>query len=166
MADRRAEKLSITQGGEYLMNILSRGIIPLMRKKSCCEQIKDSSNLQELRKMTLGLGAMNKGDVPYYGETNGSIELKIYKKSNIEIVYVAVKKGTVFSEHFHKNERETIAISKGKVSLETGALTVVFKAGEFVFLDKKLPHKLTILEDAILIITFLKMVNGVCNAGN
>lgn len=149
------------------MNILNcfESVVKL-KKKSCCMHIKDSSNLDKLRKMTLGLGTMHGGEVPYYGKTEGSIELKIYEKSNIEIVYVAAKKSTIFSEHKHMRAKETIAISKGKVSLETGALTAVFKAGEFIFLEQEMPHKIVILEDSVLIVTFLKILNGVCNAGN
>ena len=130
-------------------------------------QLADTSNLDALRKMTLGLSTMHKGEVPYYGDANGNAtELKIYEQANIEIVYVAAKKGTVFPQHSHPTESETIAVSKGKVSLETGALTSVFKTGEFIFLDKKLPHKVTIIEDAVLVVTFLKTMNGLCNAGN
>ena len=145
------------------MNILNcLGSVTKMKKRACCEHLGDTSNLDTLRKMTLGLSTMHRGEAPYYGD----IELKIYEQANIEIVYVAAKKGTVFPQHSHALENETIAISKGKVSLETGALTSVFRAGEFIFLEKKLLHKVTILEDVILIVTFLKTMNGLCNAGN
>lgn len=167
MADRRAEKLPLTKSGGYLMSFLNRGVSYLMRERTCCKQLVDTSNLDTLRKMTLELGTMHNGEVPYYEETaRGATELKIYEQSNVKIIYVTVKKATIFPEHSHLGERETIAVSKGKVSLETGALTVIFKEGEFIFLDKKIPHKLIILEDSILIITFLKTMNGLCNAGN
>jgi len=150
------------------MNILSCfESINKLKKKVCCEQLKDSSNLDELRKITLKLGSLHKGTVPYYGEKGqNTTELTIYEQSNTEIVYVAVKKGVVFPEHTHISDREMIAVSKGKLSMQTGALTVVYKIGEFLYINKGVAHKVTVLEDSVLIITFLKTVNGICNAGN
>lgn len=150
------------------MNLFSKLEAKIVKnRKACCAYLADTSNLDELRKMTFQLGTKHGGSVPYHEkEKNGITELKIYEQSNVEILYISVKKGTIFPEHEHSNAREMIAISKGSLSVEMGPMTSMHKAGEFLYLELGQPHQVIILEDSILIVTFLKAVNGICNVGN
>lgn len=135
-----------------------------VRKKACCDQIGDLSNLNKLREMTFMLGTPSERTVPYYGDTPNSVaQVKIYEQDNVEIVYVSVKKGTVFQEHSHPGEKEVILVSKGKVSVVIGNLTAMYKLGDCFYLKKGEPHSISILEDSVLIVTFFKTVNGVCS---
>jgi len=147
-----------TRGKE--VNILTRLESVVAGKSLRCEQLKDTSNMDELKEMTDKLG-IHRGDIPVYKEdSKGITEIGIYENGIIDIRHIVAKRGVIFPMYIHAFEKAIIAISDGRIEFTMHGLTVVYEKGDFILIKAGEIHEMKALEDTSILTLFLKVKEG------
>lgn len=73
--------------------------------------------------------------------------------SNITIAHFSLKKGTIVPSHHHHNEQIS-SVLKGMIKVETDTGEYTIGEGQLLVIPPEVPHKVTVLEDTIVLDTF------------
>ncbi len=78
---------------------------------------------------------------------------RVFHGENITIAKLELKKGIVVPSHRHVNEQVTSVIT-GSIKVESNGGNFVIKTGESIDFGPNVPHKVTALEDTVVLDTF------------
>lgn len=86
-------------------------------------------------------------------QINPTISRQFITADNVTIARFELKKGGVVPEHSHLNEQVSTVLS-GTLSFHFGGREMVAGAGEVVRIPGGVPHRVDVLEDALVIDVF------------
>jgi quercetin dioxygenase-like cupin family protein len=69
--------------------------------------------------------------------------------NSISLMYIEVYKGNEPPAHTHQREDESYYILEGSIRFWVGEEVIDAKAGDFIHLPKRIPHKFEILSDCV-----------------
>ncbi len=78
---------------------------------------------------------------------------KVFHGQNITMARLELRNGLVVPSHKHINEQITTVLS-GSILVETDTEKLVVKEGESIDFSPNVPHKVTALEDTVVMDTF------------
>ena len=103
-------------------------------------------------------GHINSGEVINLGKLRKSMDVgashALIRTEEMEVIRMALPQGKKMSEH-SVDGQITIQCLQGEIQLNIGDAVRNLRSEDWLFLEGKVPHSLTVKEDAVLLLTIL-----------
>lgn len=86
-------------------------------------------------------------------ELQPGLTRKVVHGTNITLAQLSLAEGIVVPSHKHHNEQIS-SVLKGSILIDTGEEKYVVNQGELLVIPPGVPHKVTVLKDAVVLDTF------------